>query len=233
MPEAGRRDRDETRLVYRTAVASLVVQLVIFGVTSVTFFVPMPKDDRVDIEPIVALELSSQLVETLWYTTVVCRYRSILTWTRYLDWVVSTPMMILSTVLFFFHRRDRAVWDVLREPVLYATLALNWGMLLFGFLVERGALEPACGLPLGSLCFVASFLLMRHLLDGGDGPSVGLYAIMFAVWALYGVAATLSEVKKNVMYNGLDIVSKNFYGLFLLVYSLTLRESAPTPASSP
>ena len=35
---------------------------------------------------------------------MVCRYREIKTWTRYLDWFLSTPIMLVSTAFFFRHR---------------------------------------------------------------------------------------------------------------------------------
>ena len=47
---------------------------------------------------------------------------------------------------------------------------------------------------------------------------MALFFTMYAIWSLYGVAAALDDVPKNVVYNGLDVVSKNFYGLFLYVY---------------
>ena len=122
----------QPRIVYRTAVASLLVQLAVFLVTSASFFVPLPAAEREGLEAIFALELTSQFVEMAWYTVVVCRYRTILTWTRYADWVVSTPLMLLSLALFFYHRRGRPVWDVGAAPALYASLALNWAMLAAG-----------------------------------------------------------------------------------------------------
>jgi hypothetical protein len=44
----------------------------------------------------------------------------------------------------------------------------------------------------------------------------------FVVWGLYGVAAALADVPKNVMYNAIDVVSKNGFGLFIFVYALTV-----------
>jgi hypothetical protein len=35
---------------------------------------------------------------------------------------------------------------------------------------------------------------------------------------MYGVAAELDDHSKNMMYNGLDIISKVFFGLGLWVY---------------
>ena len=42
-----------------------------------------------------------------------------------------------------------------------------------------------------------------------------LFNFLFFIWGLYGVAAIMSVNVKNFMYNLLDIVSKNFYGLFI------------------
>ena len=40
-----------------------------------------------------------------------------------------------------------------------------------------------------------------------------------------GVAAAFGDVPKNVAYNGLDIVSKNLYGVFLFAYALFISNA--------
>ena len=209
-------------VVYRSAVLSLVVQLLIGGVTTAAFFLPVrDAGKREDLRVILLLELSSQIVELLWYFIVVCRYGAIRTWTRYADWVVSTPVMLASTVLFFQHRRGRPLSDVPTMPALWISVGLDWVMLLFGFLAEREVVPLPLGLAFGSAAFVGSFAALAVPLDGADGVSSALYGVMYAVWALYGVAAALPYAPKNVGYNLLDVVSKNCYGLFLFVYSVT------------
>lgn len=212
----------QSRWVYRSAVASLGAQLLIFAVTSAGLFVDVGKDARTDLMPIFALELASQLIEMVWYLVVVCRYRVILTWTRYLDWVVSTPVMLVSTALFFYHRRGRPIADVFESPFLYLSLAFNWIMLLFGYLSERGAMRTTPAVAFGTLALVASFAALAALSDRGDALSTSLFWTIFGVWLLYGVAAALADVPKNIMYNGLDIVSKNVYGVFLFGYTLSI-----------
>ena len=39
--------------------------------------------------------------------------------------------------------------------------------------------------------------------------------LMIIIWSLYGVAAMFPTIIKNIFYNILDIISKNFYGLYL------------------
>ena len=38
---------------------------------------------------------------------------------------------------------------------------------------------------------------------------------MFTVWAIYGIAAIMEPSTKNTMFNILDILAKNFMGLYL------------------
>lgn len=205
-------------IVYRSAVASLLVQVAVGAVTLAGLFVPQDSDD---LRLIFGLELGSQLVEFVYYVVVVCRFRTILTWTRYLDWVVSTPVMLVSTALFFRHRSGASAARAWDDGALAAALVLNWIMLACGFAVEvTRAVPTIVGLALGGGAFVGSFTFLATFVDGTDAVSTTLFATMYVVWALYGVAAALDDVPKNVAYNALDVVSKNFYGLFLFAYAV-------------
>ena len=173
----------------------------------------------------------------MWYLVVVCRYGTVKTWTRYIDWVVSTPIMLFSTALFFHHRGGVPLGDIVGEYAMWTTIVLNWAMLAFGFLAEVDAVARPIALALGSTAFVASFTMLSTLIvDQSDPFSLGLFGVQYAVWGLYGVAAAFPYTPKNVAYNALDLVSKNGYGIFLFVYSLLPNASPSTssvvPASS-
>ena len=203
-------------LVYRTAAASLAMQLAIGAVTASALFLPPPEGES-GITTVVAVEAVSQAIEFAWYAVAVARRKAILTWTRYIDWFFSTPVMIVSTMMFFFVRSGKEVGGVLSSPALYVSLALNWAMLACGLAVELGK-SPLYGVVfVGSVFFVASFVSLATQVPE-DRLSEGVFYAMFAVWALYGVAALFSDTAKNVSYNALDIVSKNFYGVFLFLY---------------
>lgn len=210
-----------TRIVYNSALVSLAAQVLLGTLTLVGMFAGVPKELEDDLFPIFILELSSQIIEFAWYSIVLARYKEITTWTRYLDWWFSTPTMLVSTVLFFLHRSGDDYGEFLRSGRFYMILSFNWLMLAFGFAIERGILPMAIGLTCGFLMLGATFAIMGLYLDG-DPLSTGLFVTMVTVWALYGVAAVLPYVQKNVAYNMLDVVSKNFYGLFLTVYSFTV-----------
>ena len=209
--------------VYRTAVGSLAAQVIIGLVTAAGFFVRVKDpDDARELNVILGLELGSQLIEFLWYVVVVSRYSTIVTWSRYLDWFISTPIMLASTVLFFSHRSANDFESPFIGLYVYMVFVANWVMILFGFLVETGRIYRPVGLCIGSIAFITSFTSLATHVDGTDGLSQGLFWFTYAVWSGYGLAAILPYTGKNIAYNSLDIVAKNFYGVFLFVYLFTL-----------
>lgn len=209
-------------IVYRTAALSFGVQVITGAITAAAFAVQTREYDTVLI-----LELVSQLVEGVWYLIVLCRYRRILTWTRYLDWFISTPVMLLSLSFLFQIRRGKAI--MFTDDMLLVW-SLNALMLALGFAVELDVLPRVPGVLAGSLAFVGSFGILARAVDFDDSVSVGLYSVVYAVWGLYGVAALFDDVIKNVGYNLLDVISKNVYGLVLFGLAITHTSSV---SSSP
>ena len=86
-----------TTLVWKSTIASLLIQVLVGGVT--VWGLTLQNDSGL-LRTSLGLEVASQAIEFAWYSWVVCYYGTIQTWTRYIDWVFSTPVMILSTALF-------------------------------------------------------------------------------------------------------------------------------------
>jgi len=216
-------------LVMRTARWSLYAQVLFTAVTAASIALPLPSKD-VALRDIAILEMASQAVEFCYYALAVFRYGAISTWTRYIDWFVSTPVMLLSTMAFFVYLKDDdASTGVIAElfaadRVAYtlAVLGFNALMLVFG-LLHTFAYRPLSSLAAGMVSFVAAFAtLLVGYVRGTDATGVSLFLFVYVVWGAYGVAATLDERRKNVAYNALDIVSKNFYGVFIFIYSVAV-----------
>lgn len=222
-------------IVRTSAFASLFTQLFIGAVTSIGFVVDV-KDaqDRDDLNTILAFEVSSQVIEFLWYAVVLVRSETITARLRYIDWVLSTPVMLISLAMFFQHRDSTSpssVLSIFESYEIYACLGVNWIMLAFGFAMESAWITDVTGLIGGGLALVVSFTFLG-LLTPIDTMSHVLFWVTFGVWGLYGVAAAFDGVTKNVMYNAIDVISKNCFGLFLFVYALTLQTSASDVAST-
>ena len=91
-------------------------------------------------------------------------------------------------------------------------------MLAFGYLGEVEFIPKYIGIPIGFYFFYKSFYIV-YTFARESQLGIKLFAFLVSIWALYGVAAVLPVDQKNISYNLLDIVAKNFYGLYLF-YSI-------------
>ena len=127
--------------VLGSAKFSLFVQLIFTGVTAASLFLSYTNEHQ-PLFYIALLETVSQAVEFVYYCVVIYGVGAIYTWTRYIDWFISTPVMLVSTAGFFIYVRDDDTLDRLFVgDDLAATLGIlgfNTLMLVFGLLAELG-----------------------------------------------------------------------------------------------
>lgn len=153
------------------------------------------------------------------------------TYTRYFDWFLSTPIMLLTTVFFMeylnFQKTDKIIKikNIFNRDFyrIIKIVIANFFMLLGGFLGEIKIISRTNGFIFGTLAFLYSFYLIYERFVGNELINNVLFFTMFIIWALYGFAYLFPYVTKNTMYNILDIFSKNFYGLF--IYFIILQRS--------
>jgi hypothetical protein len=93
--------------------------------------------------------------------------------------------------------------------------AFNFMMLLYGYLYERSVIDLVTSTILGFAGFAGSFYVMYDKFASKSPKNLPLYLFMLIVWSLYGVAAMFTPAWKNISYNILDVIAKNFYGVFL------------------
>ena len=144
------------------------------------------------------------------------------TFVRYFDWFITTPIMLFSSVFFmeylnFKEYKTIDVNSILSEKPneLFQIFISNFLMLLFGFLTEIKKIPRNVGFIFGTLAFFYSFYVIYYNFVGSNMINQYLFFFILIIWFLYGVAFLFSYVTKNTIYNILDIVSKNFYGLFI------------------
>jgi hypothetical protein len=101
--------------------------------------------------------------------------------------------------------------------IILRIFAYNFLMLTFGYLGEIGKINLYGANVIGFIFFGLTFYtIWRNYVKGSTvAINYQLFYFMFVVWALYGVAALMSPLLKNIGYNFLDIIAKNFYGLFI------------------
>jgi hypothetical protein len=97
---------------------------------------------------------------------------------------------------------------------------LNLMMLIFGYLGEIGELDNTTAVLCGFLPFMTYFVIIyEKFAKYSSFYGKVIYWIFFKIWALYGLAALGSYYWKNIAYNILDLLAKNFFGI-ILAYTL-------------
>jgi bacteriorhodopsin len=130
---------------------------------------------------------------------------------RYIDWSITTPLIILVILLFY----GGSVHPL--ASVYGLLVLLNWGMLGSGYLGEEGMISRLMGCILGFLFFAAMLMTMYSCcVPANANPTV--FFLFAIIWSFYGIAYLLDEEKKNIMYNVLDVISKAIFGVVLYLY---------------
>ncbi len=219
--------------ILKSAYISLAVQIIIGFIGIHGIFIPLREEDKI-LTNIMILETIVQFIELcfyIWITMQLSKLTYEVTYTRYFDWFISTPIMLLTTVFFMEYLTYEKLGQTIKIKEIIEKdyveiikiIIANFFMLLFGFLGERKYITRVNGFILGTIAFLYSFYIIYNEFVGENTINNILFFIMFIIWSLYGVAYLFPYVTKNTMYNILDIFSKNFYGLF--IYYVILQKS--------
>jgi len=206
------------QLVKRTAQVSTFAQI-LFGISSFVGFLAPIKNEFLTI--LLIADIAVQIIELIFYLIFVC-YKQLPVIYRYIDWYITTPIQLISTIalLSFFVNKtiqfDKFVTSN-RTDILFI-VSMNFLMLSFGLLAEIYTSFKNILVTIGIVPFVANFYIMynNYALQTTEGFIVNTYVCI--IWLLYGIAAYMTVNTKTIMYNILDIFSKNFYGFFIGIY---------------
>ena len=72
-------------------------------------------------------------------------------------------------------------------------------------------------IPVGFIFFIWNFYIIYDEFGKNNEKTKKLFYILFIVWGSYGIGAMLNNQPKNLSYNILDIIAKNFYGFFYFI----------------
>ena len=218
--------------VYKSLVTSIIIQVVTGVIEFFSLFVKVPSR-FLFLKQMMILELFVQIIEGSFYVYWFNNFKNILnvTPTRYFDWVITTPTMLVNLIfylIFLKHNNDNTsdnlnFFDLFNKEfyTIIIVLLLNWLMLLFGYLGEISFIPVLLGVLLGFIPFLIYYYIIykKYALLSDDGFKIFLYFFIF--WGLYGIAAVLPYNIKNTSYNILDLFAKNFFGIFLTYLIVT------------
>ena len=205
------------------------ITYVFFLTTATITFIESMRTKDFKARHILNLETAISVIATYFYGTFIeklkkkeVNYKEI-NETRYLDWSMTTPIMLLVLVLAFLYNTGGR----LRLGTYLVILILNGLMHGMGYLGEIGTISKNMGFTTGFAAFFAmyyyiyaTFLKGKYKFDNSI-----LYWSFFILWSMYGVLYMMDEKSKNIGFNILDLFAKCFVGIFFWAYftkSITL-----------
>lgn len=220
----------DRNIILKTAYVSLFVQLFI-GILGIHgILIPLEEEDYI-LKEIIIMETIVQFIELtfyIWLTIKLSKMSFDVTYTRYFDWSISTPIMLLSTIFLFEYINAKQnneiarISNIINEDgnTIIKILISNVIMLLSGFLAEIKYIPRTPAFFIGTIAFVYTFYTIKKEFVNEHIFNNYIFYFMAFFWGLYGVAFLFDYGIKNVSYNFLDIFSKNFFELFTYIIIL-------------
>jgi bacteriorhodopsin len=216
-------------MIYLSGIISLIIQFIVGIIDYLAVKLKIDSKDEI-LKDLLRVELVVQTVEFIFYVWLIYYFSKVsknITPFRYIDWSITTPLMLISLSAFLKHdgRTGDRLSDFLskNKDSIVKIVILNSAMLFCGLMGELGYLSTYMAVGLGFIPFVLNFKYIKDtfLPSSSDVPSsenkfkkVVFYWFVF-FWSLYGVFATMNYTTKNTGYNILDVFAKNFFGVFL------------------
>ena len=214
-------------MIKESALFSIIFQLLILIISVYFSFYKIDKKSNILKETLI-LENIVQTIELAFYIIVIYLFynkfdKIDVAKYRYYDWIITTPIMILTTIIYFEYNNFKhtekilSIVNFVKNNItnIVKLFVLNFFMLLFGFLKELNIISLFKSTFFGFLFFILLFYYIWKDYAINSSSNNFIFFTMLIIWSLYGIAAIFNNKIKNTSYNILDIVSKNFYALYL------------------
>lgn len=221
------------KTVKNTIWFSLILQIITGLIPIPGLYIKLQQKDKI-LTDILVLETVVQFIELFFYVWIAFSILNIkkMASRRYLDWFITTPTMLLSTIMFMKYQERKEKNELESKPlttrnfitenkdIIMKIFGFNLLMLVFGYLGEINTISKYISIPIGFGFFYKTFEIIYNNYANFTNKGKLLFAFIASVWSLYGIAAMMKPNEKNISYNLLDIVAKNFYGLYIY-YEIT------------
>jgi hypothetical protein len=210
--------------VYTTGVISFIIQVITTIIDTYALSLPVPASLQ-NVKVLLWIEYIVNLIEGTFYVWMIHNFSKIknITITRYYDWMITTPLMLFTYSMYLLHIKnleENNNYELLKmideqKYTLISIILLDWLMLFFGYISELGLMDTKISTFFGFIPFFAMFYIIYENYSKYTSIGVNTFYYFVSVWGLYGIAALMKYEIKNIMYNILDLFSKNFFALYL------------------
>jgi bacteriorhodopsin len=139
-----------------------------------------------------------------------------ITTTRYIDWSMTTPLMLLALSVTL----SSNVKKVVSLYFILLVFLLNYSMLYIGYLGEIGQMDRLWACILGFIPFIIMFgiIYRTYVLPVYKLSNYVIFTLYVVIWSLYGVFYMMEKPVQNIGLNILDCLAKCIFGLGLWAY---------------
>ena len=191
--------------------------VVLLTTGTITFIEALRTADPM-VRHILNLETCISIIAAYFYSVFLEKIKGPYTWPeitkiRYLDWSITTPIMLLALCLAMVYN----VGMHLHLSLILTVVCLNYLMLGVGYLGETQRLPRIEAAVIGFIPFFFMFWLIYGLIGKSVANKI-LFWLYFVVWSMYGLVYLLDDETKQILTNVLDLIAKCFIGLGLWAY---------------
>jgi bacteriorhodopsin len=207
--------------------ASFMITYILLLTTATITFIEAVRTNIPEVRHVMNLETAISVIAGYFYSVFIAQIEeygkkdtavdwSDITKTRYIDWAVTTPLMLLTLCIVLGKEAKVKV----PFSVLISVIALNYAMLYIGYLGETQYLGRWFASFVGFIPFTIMFYLIYRTFVAPKNlfSNQVLYWIYCTIWSMYGMVYVFNDEWKNISMNILDFIAKCFVGLGLWLY---------------
>jgi len=207
--------------------ASFMITYILLLTTATITFIEAMRTQVPEVRHVLNLETCISVVAGYFYSIFLAQIENFskeqkpvdwtdITKTRYVDWTITTPLMLLTLCIVLGDNIGKKV-DFF---IIVTVVILNYIMLFIGYLGETKVLDMWTASFTGFIPFTIMFYMVFSNYVGPKYVFANyvMYGIYFVVWGLYGLVYLLKEEYKNICMNILDSIAKCMIGLGLWAY---------------
>ena len=202
-------------------VFTFYLTLTFLFIASTLTFIQAFRPNPPHVKYIMGLEATIGFIAAYFYAIFITTINGPVNWNeitiiRYMDWALTTPLLLISLCLFLGYNTNVKVKMILLLPLL----VLNYIMLYVGYLGEKGVLEKITASILGFIpLLTVIYIIYNTFIQNSKHLVNKVFFYTFAViWSLYGIIYMLDEVNKNILMNIMDMIAKAFVGIGMWYY---------------
>ena len=217
-----------------TTKISLYIQFIVglFSIKGMT--ISLPEKDLI-LKDILILEFVVQIIEFCFYYFVLQKLpQDEMAKTRYYDWVLSTPIMLITAFSYLLYE-EQLEQNQNGTPIRLSTILKthaesitqiiisNFAMLSIGYLYETGQVSSKVAFVYGFVFLLNTFNIIYKHAGSKSKKGKFIFSIMFLLWSVYGVAFLLPTGIKNSIFNINDLFSKNFFQVYITIMAYSKK----------